>query len=169
MHVRHLTNVIRNLCHKNGKKGVFLVRKGLCTISTEVKIRKIREKRGKIRKTWSMTKKKVMRNFCRENGNFFRKKLFPKKRHLGPRKIFPSPQTRRQVSATGYAHDLLVHFVLHCRELYGEEFLVCNVHSMIHMTAEAQQFGCLDNCSGFIFENYLQQIKLMVRAGSPSH
>ena len=36
---------------------------------------------------------------------------------------------------------------------------------MIHIAAEAQQFGCLDNCSGFIFENYLQQVKRMVRSG----
>ena len=28
-------------------------------------------------------------------------KSFQKKRHLGQRKFFPSPQTRRQVSATG--------------------------------------------------------------------
>jgi len=65
----------------------------------------------------------------------------------------------------GYANELLEHFVLRCKELYGEEFLVYNVHSMIHMSAEARQFGCLDNCSGFIFENYLQQIKRMVRSG----
>jgi len=66
---------------------------------------------------------------------------------------------------SSYAHDLLVHFVLRCRELYGEEFLVYNVHSMIPMMAESEQFGFLDNCSGFIFENYLQQIKRMVRSG----
>src|SRR6218665_2979702 len=84
----------KNVCCKNGKKGVFVARKGLCTISNKVKIRKIGEKRGKIRKTWSMTKK-VIRNFCRENGKFSRKS------HLGPRKFFPSPQTRR-VSATAF-------------------------------------------------------------------
>ena len=36
---------------------------------------------------------------------------------------------------------------------------------MIPMMAESEQFGFLDNCSGFIFENYLQQIKRMVRSG----
>jgi len=51
------------------------VRKGSHTTFNIVKIGKICEKNGKIRKTWSMTKKKkkVIRNFCRENGNFFRK------------------------------------------------------------------------------------------------
>lgn len=64
-----------------------------------------------------------------------------------------------------YAEKLLLYFVAKCSELYGEEFIVYNIHSMVHMTAEAAEFGCLDNCSGFIFENYLQQIKKMVRSG----
>jgi len=45
-----------------------------------------------------MTKKKVIRNFCRENGNVVPK--ITSFRNLGPRKVFPSPQTQRQVSAT---------------------------------------------------------------------
>src|SRR6218665_1019072 len=71
---------------KRVKKGVFLVRKGFCTISNKVKIRKIREKRGKILKTWSMTKKRSSEIFAAKMDIFFRK--IP---HLGRRKIFPSP------------------------------------------------------------------------------
>src|SRR6218665_2411076 len=40
------------------RKGVFLVRKGSYTTFNIVNIRKIWEKKGKIRKTWSMTKKR---------------------------------------------------------------------------------------------------------------
>jgi len=64
-----------------------------------------------------------------------------------------------------YAHKLLVHFVKECQWLYGNEFLVYNVHALIHLSPEAVKFGCLDNCSAFPFENYLQQIKKMVRSG----
>src|SRR6218665_386482 len=76
------------------KKGVFLVRKGSYTTFNIVKTQKMWEKKGKIRKTWSMTKKKVIRDFCRENANF---KFFRKKtsfRNLGRRKIliFSSPK-----------------------------------------------------------------------------
>src|SRR6218665_3853812 len=43
--------------YEQSKKGVFLVRKGSYTTFNIVMIRKIWEKRGKIRKSWSMTKK----------------------------------------------------------------------------------------------------------------
>src|SRR6218665_3563147 len=53
---------------KRVKKGVFLVRKGSCTTFSRAKIRKIREKRGKIRQTWSMTKKRSSQIFAAKMG-----------------------------------------------------------------------------------------------------
>src|SRR6218665_2950885 len=83
--------------YEKSKRDVFLVRKGLCTISNKVKIRKIREKRWKIRKTWSMTKrKKGHQKFLPRKWKFY-----PKKTSSWSAKNFSVPQTRRQVSATG--------------------------------------------------------------------
>src|SRR6218665_1601205 len=76
---------------------VFLVRKGSYTTLNTVKIREIWEKKGKIRKTRSMTKRRSSEILAVKIEIFSEKTSF---RNLGPRKICPSPQTRRQVSAT---------------------------------------------------------------------
>jgi len=76
------------------KKGVFLVRKGSRTTFSRAKIRKIREKRGKIRKTWWMTKKGHQK-FLPLKWRFFQKKIVI----LVGENFSRLPQTRRQVSA----------------------------------------------------------------------
>ncbi len=65
-----------------------------------------------------------------------------------------------------YADNLMVHFVEKGRQLYGPEFLVYNVHSLLHLTSAAKRFNGLDNCSAFCFENFLQTIKRLVRSGN---
>src|SRR6218665_168327 len=82
---------MRNFCRENGKR-CFSCEERIVTTSNKVKIRKIR-------KTWPMTKTKSS-EFVGAKIEIFSEKVI-----LGPRKIFPSPQTRRQVSATAKTHQ----------------------------------------------------------------
>src|SRR6218665_1151138 len=74
------------------KNCVFLVRKWSYTTFNIVNIRKMWAKKGKIRRTRSMTKKRSSETFA------LKMEFFPE---IGPRKNFWSPQIRRQVSAHG--------------------------------------------------------------------
>ncbi|XP_076854932.1 uncharacterized protein LOC143509924 isoform X2 [Brachyhypopomus gauderio] len=62
-----------------------------------------------------------------------------------------------------FANTLLVSFVEHFSQLYGPEFVVYNVHGLIHLSDDVKHHGHLDLISGFSFENYLQKLKKMVR------
>ncbi len=75
--------------------------------------------------------------------------------------ILISPKLAQQNSQ--YACELLKYFVNKSRELYGREFLVYNVHSLLYLVKDAEEFGSLDPCSAFPFENYLQKLLKMVR------
>ena len=71
------------------------------------------------------------------------------------------------VSSCSYSKTLLINFVNHFGLLYGQEMIVYNVHSLIHLADDVQEHGNLDKISGFPFENYLQHLKKMVR--KPQH
>lgn len=64
---------------------------------------------------------------------------------------------------TDYANKLLVTFVKDAEILYGKEALVYNVHSLVHLAADVQRLGCLDDFSAFVFENKLGQLKKLIR------
>lgn len=55
-------------------------------------------------------------------------------------------------------------FIDHVKVLYGLEFMVYNVHLLSYICDDVDMFGVLDNFSAFPFENYLGQLKLLVKA-----
>ena len=62
------------------------------------------------------------------------------------------------------AKQLLDLFLSQCLNIYGGEFMVYNVHCLSHISSDAAEFECLDNCSAFPYENYLQQLKKKIRS-----
>lgn len=62
-----------------------------------------------------------------------------------------------------YASKLLKLFVSHSIRIYGKEFCVYNVHSIIHLADDAKLFNTLNNTNCFPFENYLGFLKRTLR------
>lgn len=62
------------------------------------------------------------------------------------------------------ARELLSQFVSKSKRLYGPEFIIYNVHNLIHLPDDAEKFGPLDSFSSFPFENYLGQLKRLLRS-----
>lgn len=64
---------------------------------------------------------------------------------------------------TDYAKSLLVSFVESAKTLYGQDFIVYNVHGLIHLADDVSRHGSLDSFSAFPFENELKALKRLVR------
>ena len=58
-----------------------------------------------------------------------------------------------------YANQLMHYFVKNSVKLYGEEFVVYNVHSLIHVADDVRRFGSLNKINAFPFESYLGKLK----------
>lgn len=62
-----------------------------------------------------------------------------------------------------YADSLLRIFVSQTKEIYSEDFLIYNVHNLIHITDDARKFGSLNGISAFAMENYMQKLKSCIK------
>lgn len=75
-------------------------------------------------------------------------------------RILLSPMCRQYY---GYAQKLLRCFVTNFAKIYGTKFLTNNTHSLVHLADDTKKYGPLDSVSCFPFENFLGQMKKMVR------
>uniref|UniRef100_A0A182S063 DUF4218 domain-containing protein n=1 Tax=Anopheles funestus TaxID=62324 RepID=A0A182S063_ANOFN len=66
------------------------------------------------------------------------------------------------------ANTLIKLFVKQYKDIYGPEFISSNVHNLLHIYKEDDQFGPLHTISSYVFENELQRIKRFLRCGSKS-
>jgi len=62
------------------------------------------------------------------------------------------------------AKKMLIEFNASIPLLHEEHFLVYNFHSVIHLSEDVTNFGSLNTCNAFPFENFMQVIKKMLRA-----
>ncbi|CAG7732469.1 unnamed protein product [Allacma fusca] len=61
------------------------------------------------------------------------------------------------------AQQLLVKFVEEGKKIYGKEFLVYNIHSLVHVVDDVRRYGALDSYSAWPFENRMQFFKKLLR------
>jgi len=62
-----------------------------------------------------------------------------------------------------YARELLNFFVKSFQQIYGVHNISHNIHNLLHLGDDYQNYGPLDNCSAFCFENYMKELKLFLR------
>lgn len=74
--------------------------------------------------------------------------------------------SKRHIENLGVAlaRKLLCLFVKHNIKIYGTNFLISNVHLLIHLADDAEIYGPLDDVSAFPFENYLGHLKSLVQS-----
>ena len=74
--------------------------------------------------------------------------------------ILCSPQLSK--TYCDYAEKVIRVFVQNFSVIYGD-FIVYNVHSLIHLADDVRKFGPLHRISAFPFENFLHQLKRKIR------
>lgn len=74
-------------------------------------------------------------------------------------------------SSSAYVHcldlaeTLLYNYVESFICMYGPDYVVSNIHNLIHVVDEVRQFGVLSSFSSYPFESQLFQIKRLLRTG----
>lgn len=71
-------------------------------------------------------------------------------------------------SHLAYADELLKLFITHSAVIFGDKFVVYNVHSLCHLVQECTEHGNVESFSAYPFENKLKSIKLLLQSGYKS-
>ena len=79
-------------------------------------------------------------------------------------RILCEHENNRRNELAPFGRELLQYFVGNSEEVYGPTFKVYNVHSLLHLVDDVDNFGRpLDDMSAFPFENYLGWLKKLVK------
>lgn len=62
-----------------------------------------------------------------------------------------------------YARELLYFFVKSFQKIYGVHNTSHNIHNLLHLRDDYQNYRPLDNCFAFCFENFMKELKLFLR------
>ncbi|KAJ8953340.1 hypothetical protein NQ314_007371 [Rhamnusium bicolor] len=77
--------------------------------------------------------------------------------------IMCSGEYHKDPDMLNYANELMKFFVKKTSEIYGYDFISHNVHNLLHLSDDIFRYGKLDDFSAFPFENYMSQLKKMLR------
>jgi len=70
---------------------------------------------------------------------------------------------QKSIKDIEYAKKLLKYFVEYFIIIYRPEHVSHNIHGLLHITDSVKDLGPLDTFSAFPFENFLKELKSMLR------
>ena len=73
---------------------------------------------------------------------------------------------KKYLKYTEIADELLKYFIEEYIQIYGSYTISSNVHNLCHLADDVKRFGDLTSFSSYPFENFLGQIKNMLRTGN---
>ncbi|KYM97060.1 hypothetical protein ALC62_12261 [Cyphomyrmex costatus] len=77
--------------------------------------------------------------------------------------ILVSPVLSKDSNNIVWAQMLIEYFLKCFKKIYGAKFMSYNLHTLLHICSDVQKYGPVDNFSAFRFENYMSNIKKMIR------
>lgn len=77
--------------------------------------------------------------------------------------ILASPVLSKDNNNIIWAQMLIEYFLKCFKKIYGAKFMSHNLHALLHIYSDVQKYGPVDEFSAFRFENYMSDIKKMIR------